>query len=109
MATFTIPTSSGEDAEPNYTLEVELDGVLFRLELLFNSRQQTWFMNLLDANGTMLRAGLPLLSGWPPLIRMSQISRPDGQIMAVAVAGDIDAADLQQLGLDVLLTYTGAS
>jgi hypothetical protein len=109
MAVFTVPTSSGEDVFPNYQLEVELDGVSFKLDLVFNSRQQTWFFNLLDANAVILRAGIPIVTGFPLLARMVQQSRPVGTLMAVAVAGDIDAATLEQLGLDVLLTYSGNS
>lgn len=109
MATFELPTSSGEDVFPLYEFEVELDGVLFRLDMNFNSRQQTWFMNLRDADGTMLRSGVPIVSGFPLLARMVQQSRPAGTLMAVPVSGEIDAATLEQLGLDVILTYTGES
>jgi hypothetical protein len=109
VATFTIPTSSGADAFPNYQLEAELDGVEFKLDLFFNSRQQTWFMNLRDANAVLLRAGIPVVSGFPLLQRMVQQTRPDGTLMAVPVSGEIDAATLEQLGLDVILTYTGQS
>lgn len=107
MATFVIPTSSGAEAFPNYQLEAELDGVSFRMDLYFNSRQQTWFLNLRDANGVMLRAGIAVVSGFPLLQRMVQQTRPEGTLMAVPVSGEIDAATLEQLGLDVLMTYTG--
>ena len=107
MAVFDLPTSSGDNVFPNYVFEVELDGVLFKLDLFFNSRQVTWFMNLRDANGVLLRAGIPVISGFPLLKRMVQQSRPEGVIMAVPVSGKIDAASLEQLGLDVILTYTG--
>lgn len=107
MPTFRLPTSSGENVAPNYNFEVELDGVVFKLALSFNSRQETWFLNLFDANGVLLRSGIPIVSGVPLLRRMSQQTKPDGTIMAVSVAETIDAAGLEQLGLDVLLTYTG--
>jgi hypothetical protein len=109
MPVFKVPTSSGENVFPNYQMEVELDEVVYRLELLFNSRQLTWFMNLRDANGAILRSGTPIVSGFPLYKRMKQITKPDGTTMAVPVSGIIDAAGLEQLGTDVILTYTGES
>ena len=107
MATFIIPVSDGT-VFPNYEIEVELDGVSYRIDLRYNSRQESWFMTLKDAAGTILRAGISVVSGFPLLQRMKDQTRPDGDIMAMPIAVDsIDAANLEQLGTDVVLTYTG--
>lgn len=109
MATFVVPVADGT-VFTNYEFEVELDGVPFRLDLRYNSRQGSWFANLKDINGNLLRSGISVVSGFPLLKRMKQLSRPAGTLMAVPIAiDDIDAADLEQLGNDVLLTYTGDS
>ncbi len=107
MATFILPTISGEDANPNYQFESDLDGVPFRLDFRFNSRSLTWFMNVRDINGVVIRGGIQVVSGWPLLVRMAQISRPAGEILGVPVAENVDAAGLEQLGDEVALTYEG--
>lgn len=108
MAVFNMPTSFGPDVFPNYRFAVELDGVEFRFGFKFNSRQQTWFFNLSDANGVLLRAGVPVVTGIPLLLRMAELAAPDGSLIAVSLAGDI-VAGLEQLGQEVILTYVGES
>lgn len=107
MAIFRIPTADGATFS-TYQIEVELDGVPFRLDLYFNSRQGAWFMNLRDINGELLRSGISVVSGFPLLKRMKQLSRPEGRVFAVTIAQDeVDAADLTQLGTEVVLVYEG--
>lgn len=109
MATFRIPTADGA-VFSRYQIEVELDGVPFRLDFRYNSRQLSWFMNLRDINGEILRSGISIVSGFPLLRRMKQLSRPEGILMAVPVSLDeLDLAGLEDLGTDVVLTYTGES
>ena len=107
MATFVIPN------EPiaHHEMQVTLDDVLYRMVFLFNPRDSFWYMNLFSGEeNTLLRAGIKLVSSWD-LLRMYQAeARPAGNLVMVPQGEDgAEAATLESLGVDVLLTYTGTS
>lgn len=109
MAVFTIPTSFGDDPQTNYIIEVSLDDVVFKIRFTYNSRQSTWYFNLLDSSDTVIRCGIATVSEWPLLYHYVGEERPAGNLVAMPVAGTIDKATLKQLGKEVLFTYSGES
>lgn len=107
MPVFIIPVS---DTLTNYEFEVSLDGVIFQLRLKFNNRSQAWFMDLFDANGVALRSGIRLVSDWFPLRLFQGEGRPARDMLTIAIADQgISAPNEDQLGVDVLLVYNGAT
>jgi len=107
MAIFELPTR--QDIA-NYRLEVNMDNVTFRLTLKFNSRDEAWYMTIFDANGTLLRAGLKIVSDFSLLTLWQDINvRPAGEIITLNLAEDISSPGLEQLGVDTLLLYEGES
>jgi hypothetical protein len=107
VAIFEIPTTQ-DDA--HHALQVLLDGVEYQLVLKYNGRQSIWYLDLLDAAGARLRSGIAVVTGWPLLLRYTDVERrPAGELMAVPVGEDINAPSLAQLGEDVVLIYSGES
>ena len=107
--TFNIPTADGT-VFSRYEIEVELDGVVYRMDFRYNGRQQSWFMELADGVGDVIRSGIRIVSSFPLTQRLASRNRPDGTLLGVITIGDeIDFPDLEQLGNEVTLTYTGES
>lgn len=107
MAVLQLPTST---INPFYVFEIELDGVLFRMEFKFNERDQAWYMSILDTNDNHLRSGLRVVSDWT-LLRLWQelTKRPEGEIIATALGGITRPALIDELGSQVILTYLDAA
>ncbi len=106
MPVFDLPTST---TDPNYSIEVTLDGRVFRLLFKFNGRDQAWYLDLFDADDVLLRSGIRIVNDWL-LFRLWQTeTRPEGDSMAIAQGADTSIAGLQDLGERVLLTYIGES
>ena len=104
MAVTELPTST---TDANYIFTVELDDVEFQLSFKFNSRDDAWFLTILDTDDVVLRAGIKVVNEWT-LLRLWNAG-PAGEIIAVN-QGDVPAPPtLNQLGAEVLLTYLDAS
>lgn len=107
MSTFRLPTRQDR---ANYQLEVALDNLTFRLAFKFNSRDEAWYMTVLDANGVRLRAGIKLVSEWSHLRLWQDFAvRPAGAIVTLNlnILSKLSKAALDQLGTDVLFLYDG--
>ena len=108
MAVFEIPVTQGIKS---FELQVPLDGRLFRLVFNFNERDTFWYFNLYNAlDGSLIRAGIKIVAEWD-LFRLYQDStRPDGSIVPVSQGTPgTEARSLEQLGKDLVLTYSGES
>lgn len=107
MAVFKLPTST---TAPNYDIEVELDGVVFRLDFNFNSRSGFWYFNVLDEQGIIKRAGIKVVNEWDLFLHWVDVeSRPEGTILPFPTGLNKAPAGLNELGERVLLTYIGDS
>ena len=72
---------------------LSLDGVLFTLELRWNSRAQAWSLDLYDASSTLIAGGLRLVADTPLLERFGK--------RADFPAGDLIAFDSSGQGLEI--------
>ena len=107
MAVLQLPTST---TVPFYVFEIELDGVLFRLQFKFNQRDQAWFLSILDTNDNQLRSGIRVVSDWTLLRLWQEIDKkPAGEMMAVAQGTIARPALINELGSDVVMTYLDAA
>lgn len=106
MAVFKLPTST---TSPYYVFEIELDGVLFKLEFKFNERDSAWYLHILDQNDNHLRSGIKVVSDWTILRLWREVgTRPEGEMIPTAL-GDISRpALIDELGEQVILTYLDA-
>lgn len=104
MSTVIIPTTGDLG---NYDEQVEIGGAVFGLQFRYNAREACWYLNLLDVNGTILRAGVKLVPNWPLLRLMVDLTRPEGELVALdsrAVSLPPALADLSTL---VQLAFVG--
>lgn len=93
-----------------YSFETELDGEVFRLSLAYNDCATCWFMDVFDANGTLLRAGVKLVVNVPLFVGWNDSRRPKGDVMAFRPRPRDDRSQLtgpRELGDTVFLTYQG--
>lgn len=102
MAVLIIPTRQ-DDA--NYSFQVPLDGVVYTLRLIFNDRDQSWFMTIADSEDNIMRAGIKLVTDHDLLRLWREATRVAGNIIALDTTGDRLRADIDDLGTDVVLTY----
>jgi hypothetical protein len=108
VSVFDLPVVQGVTS---YEFQVQLDGQLFTLSLLFNTRDSFWYMDIFRAtDATLLRAGIKVVAEWDLLRLYQGEERPAGSIIAVSQGAEgAEARTLEQLGTDVLLTYLGES
>jgi hypothetical protein len=79
MATFKLPLTNGE---PNYTIEVELEGVTFTLRLYHNGRDDFWYMDIIEtASQTRILSGRRLTIERGVLARHQNLLKPPGEIL----------------------------
>lgn len=104
MAVFSIPTSVTEQF---YAIEIELDGVIFKLQFKFNNRDSAWYLDILDIDENHLRSGIRVVNDWALLRLWKQVSRPAGEIIPVADEQQSGPAGVDELGASVILTYVG--
>lgn len=94
----------------HYQFELSLDGAVFRFKFKYNSREETWYFNILDENNAILRAGLKVVNEWD-LLRLwaAWTGRPEGNLLTINL-GDVAAPpSLEELGEDVVLVYNEAT
>lgn len=113
MAIVIVPT---DDTLSYYQEEIDLDAVTFRLVFKYNSRDQAWYMDVLDASGNMLRAGIRLVDSWPLLRTWTTTGRPGGELYCLPSGASVNRPPaLYELGdiFDFVYaeagTITGAS
>lgn len=100
----TIPTLQ----QPYYSLRTRLDGQDYTLEFIYSTRAERFYLNLYDAEETLLVAGLKLLSSVALLGYYHHIPGvPAGEIMVTATGADDSSPTLFELGpgLRCVLTY----
>ena len=102
MSVFRIPTDT---TVTNYEFFVLLDNVEFLLRFLFNDRDQSWILNILDSNEVLIRAGLKVVNEFPLLRLWQDLNRPAGELLGANEGQVLDPPSLNQLGTDVVLTY----
>lgn len=106
MVTRTIPVLPGV---PLQSLEVELDGSTYRLELAWNERDEAWSLSIFAQDGTQLLAGRAVLLGAGLTIRSVDRRLPPGELLVVDTSGRDEDAGLADLGDRVLLVYREAA
>jgi len=100
----TIPTDT---TSATYTFSVELESIVFLFRFQFNNRDQSWFFDVLTAEGEPIRQGVKVVTNFPLLSRIAQLERPPGDIFAIDLTGEDRRAVLGELGpgQQIQLTY----
>lgn len=87
--TYEIPITPGGG---NQSFTVDLGGTSYRLSLNWRAaRDAGWILDIADATGTTLVAGIPLVTGADLLAPHKHIEIGGGGAMFVSTDGDLDA------------------
>ena len=90
---------------PHYSLQVELDGATYGLELQWNFREEAWYASLSDAEGEPIAAGVRLVVGFPLFGRCKDSRMPPGVFQAQDTTGGSEDPGFTDLGARVQLYY----
>lgn len=103
-----IPTDT---SLATYVFSVELELIVFGLRFQFNERDQSWFFDILTAEGDPIRQGIKVVTNFPLLSRIARIDRPPGELLAIDTTGEDRRAGLGELGIgqQVVFVYFDAS
>lgn len=88
-------------AVPFYRVGVTLNGKDYLLDLRWNSRANTWFMDVLQADETPIRHGIRLTTGAVHGARSTDPEFPFGGFGLVNLAGDGSEAGLDDINIKV--------
>lgn len=96
-----------DSTEPNFTQDVDLSGVTYRLRFTWNVRGQYWVVTLLDTNDNIIVSGQKLVTNFPLFYRIVSNDMPRGLLFCVDTAGNGITRD--NLGTDITLCYQGVT
>ena len=81
-----------------YIFSVELQLIVFGFRFQFNERDQSWFFDVLTAEGDPIRQGVKVVTNFPLLSRIARLDRPPGDIFAIDLTGEDLRPGLGELG-----------
>ena len=102
MSVFLLPTRSDL---PHFDFFTELDGTKYGLEFKWNEREESWYMSILDSEGTAILSGRKVVVNWPLFSRFAVAGLPPGNIIALDTAGTETNPGLTDLGDRVQIYY----
>ena len=107
MANLVLPF---DNSEGFYTARVTLQNAVFNFTLRWNLRMARWILDVLDANGTPLVVGLPILTQQmlTDRFRGRIPGLPAGRFIAIDGTGKQLDPDSVTFGHDVQLLYIEA-
>ncbi len=108
MTSYTIPLEQAAELGA-FNITVDLDGVDFQLHFQYNSREGFWYFDLLDTGGVPLRSGIKVVSNWPMLRLMKQLTRPAGELVSYDTRGEPSDPDLEGLNVTSIFGYVDES
>jgi len=102
MAIFVIPTRTDL---ANYSMQVDLEGVTYRFDFRFSEREGFWYFDLLDVAGSMIRAGVKVVTGMSLTRLLRDTRRPPGELAVMDTTDQDREAGFEDLGEEILLFY----
>lgn len=97
-----------DSTDPHFTVQAQLDGSTYMLELEWLEAVGSWFVSLYGADGEPVLSGLKVVTNWPITARHRTRGVPPGQLIfqgdgTTAVPGRLE------LGERVKLYYIDAA
>ena len=88
-----------------------LDGVVYALGFRWNATDARWYMDVYDAAGTLLLAGVPIVLDWPLTAKFAgRLSgMPPGVFLAIDETGSGLQITQENFGDEIKLLYVEAS
>lgn len=94
----------------DYRQRVALDGVTFEMRFRFNSRIQSWFVDIYDEDGAILVYGRRCTIGWALLRQNRHIDGiPAGDLICIDTANRGEPPGENDFGTRALMTYLDGS
>lgn len=103
MAVVIIPITPN----PNQDLRVVLSGRTYYLQFRYNTRLDSYSLNLLDADRTAIASGVRVVPNYSLLSRIVDERKPPGKLYAIDTAGTGADCGFFDLGRRILLAYDG--
>lgn len=104
MAILVSPTPNAQ-TYGNFKRTVALDGVNYQYQFIENSREDFWYLNILDTEDNPIRTGIKIVSNWPLIRLMRNTPRPPGEVITIDTRAIADDPSIDEFGIDVLLGY----
>ena len=108
VESYEIPLLSDKSAR--WEMKVDLSGKRYGFYVSYNTRQDAWFMSILDANGNLLLAGIRLVPGvlFFDKYRASVPELPPGRLRLIDIEGKLGSAEVTRNNLHTRfsLVYT---
>ncbi len=94
--TLVIPTVQDQ---ADYTLRTRLDGKEYNFHLLWNEREERWYLDISDESDVVVCAGVKLVTNWP-LLRYyrSNPDAPPGELWVIDESDDGSPPAIDGLG-----------
>lgn len=105
MAFLEIPTNSESE---HYDFEIDLDGIVYTLEFLYNKRRDLWIMRILDLEQNVSLGDTPLLTNIPLIDQYVDENLPAGRFILLDETGQNRDAGRNDLGASIKLFYEEA-
>lgn len=96
----------GEDK--NYEFKCDFDGVIYTLNVRYNSRMDRWILDIKTVDDEYILMGIPLLIGTDFIARFKDSRLPHGQLFIVNIPDQYTDAGEDELGTDALVFYNEA-
>ena len=94
-----------------YSMRITLEAAVYLLRFTWNTRMSTLFLDISDAAGVILLAGIPLIINYP--LTYKSVGRieglPPGQFVVIDETGQNRNPDPDTAGADVKLLYFEAA
>ena len=97
-----------ESAPPSQSFAVDLDGQIYRFEIVWNERAEAWSLSILQPDETPIVMGVRISGSWDLLEHYSRPELPPGNLLSVDMGGDNEPPGRFDLGERVRLIYFGA-
>lgn len=104
MAFKIIPTNTDQ----NQLINVVLEGVEYQLQLLWNTRSESWSLNIFNAGGDLLAGSIRAVVNFPLIKYLTDLELPTGDLYFWDSAGTNTDPGRDDLGTRVLLAYKEA-
>jgi hypothetical protein len=98
-----IPTLDSQFT--SFTIEIELSGVLYNLIFNWNSRENFWYMSILDVNELPIMTDVKLVLNYDMFLDFQSVENlPSGTFVFVQITPGVELTEFN-FGTDYQLTY----
>lgn len=107
MSAWELPIDA---SDPEYDVDVDLDGSLYRLGVRWNERGGYWSLDVsIPDDDTPIVTGMRIVPDWNLLRQFVDTRLPPGRLVCIDSSGRGEAPGYADLGSRVVLVYEDAS